>query len=137
MDKCPVPVTYSSKRKKLPGETFFIGFGPGHGDTLRELFTLVARSNAIKLVRSREFTLDKAQLKRLWTICGTGKQPAAPASCTGFEFVGQGAANVVNGIVSSLATAPTCQFSAAGSKAAAAVSFFFVETSEETGHRLG
>ena len=59
----------------LGPQTFFIGFGPGHGDTLRELFTLVARSNAIKLVRSREFTLDKAQLKRLWTICGTGKQP--------------------------------------------------------------
>lgn len=62
---------------------------------------------------------------------------AAPASCVGLEFVGHGAANVVNGVVSSLPSAPaSAPLTAEGDSAAAAIRFFFVETEEQTGHAL-
>ena len=61
-------------------QSFFMAFGPGNQGALAALFDHLSKVASVTLVRSREFALDKAQVKRLWKLCGGKSAPGTTPS---------------------------------------------------------
>jgi len=96
----------------------------------------------VETVRSNEAAQCVCKQGRLWMRFAGGVTlfllcAETRVSITGLELSGQGVANVVNGILSSLASQPPSLLSKEGAEVAQVLQFFFVETEEQTGHRLG
>lgn len=99
-----VPRTYGVARRKLGAEQCFVCFAPGAARAARPVHdAMVARADT-RVVRTREFRLEDAQAKVLFTKDAKLKAAAKTGNVVALEFNGPGAAAALAELVATHAS---------------------------------